>query len=274
MQVQGIQRDPTRIVAGDRVRLQPGDYGLLQYGELSVFFQLGWRAAALPEISRKETLVTLSLLLSLVLHVGFFAAAFVLTRSPPIPKPAELSSQGELAARFRVSHGFIFSPGVREISEGVDGAPSHLLAADLQDEISRAVSMITSVGPSGAGRKTPEPTKAAAPALRKVVAAAGTGTAQGGLSKEKVRQVVTLNIAPLQICYENEVQRVADLKGDVSIAWQIAADGSVTASSVSRSSLGLAKAESCMLRQVNQWRFPPSATATNVTWPFSFALAD
>jgi hypothetical protein len=29
-----------------------------------------------------------------------------------------------------------------------------------------------------------------------------------------------------------------------------------------------------MLRQVNQWRFPPSATATNVTWPFSFALAD
>jgi hypothetical protein len=283
LRLQGIDQDPTRITAGAAVRLQLGDFGLLQYGELSVFFQLGMRAPPVPEPRRVLTLSALSTLLSIALHAGLFAAAFALTRTPALLKPAELSSRDDIAARFGIRPDLIRptpGPWLSEsvaLAPGADrhrGGPGGLSAADLQGEVNQAVSKIKSVGASGSGRKPPETAKPSAVGNRRVVASAVTGTADGGLSKEKVRQVVSLHVAPLQICYENEVQRIADLKGDVSIAWQIAADGSVAASSISRSSLGLARAESCMLRQVKEWSFPPSAAATNVTWQFSFALAD
>jgi hypothetical protein len=285
MKLGGIEQDPTRIAAGDAVRLRLGDFGLLQYGAFSIFFQLGRKGPPLIETRRSETLVVLTMLVSLALHAAVFAAAILLT-SPELAKPAELTGRDELAARYGVRPEFIRpTPGPwpagaagAQGAEQSHGGPGAAPAADLQADLARALGMIKSVAPASGGRKVPDAPKAAAAgggaAGRRVIASAVAGTAQGGLSKEKVKHLVTTHVAPLQICYENEVQRVANLQGEVSLAWQIAPDGSVTSATVSRSSLGLAKAESCMLRQVKEWQFPPSAAATNVVWSFGFALGD
>jgi len=286
MRLRGMEQDPTRVTAGELIRLRPGDWGLVQYGTFSIFFQLGFRAPSLPQVRRSDRLVTLAMLVSLLIHAALFAAIFVLTSRPPIQKPAELQSREEMAARFGVRPEFIRpTPGPWSSGDvaGAPGAGRHggslaeMSASDVRSELEQAIGMVKSLGPAGSGRRAQDFAKSSASGAapgRRVVAAAGAGIAQGGVPKEKVKEVVTAHVASIKACYEIEAQRIAGLRGEISIAWQIAPDGTVTSATVSRTSLGIASAETCMLRQVKQWQFPVSAAATNVTWSFGFALGD
>jgi len=97
--------------------------------------------------------------------------------------------------------------------------------------------------------------------------------ARGGLSAEQVRRVVMAHVGAVRACYESEAQRNTSLKGGITLSWQIAPDGSVSAPALAGSTLNNARVEGCVLRQLRGWHFPASESQTIVpSFPFSFAL--
>ena len=59
---------------------------------------------------------------------------------------------------------------------------------------------------------------------------------------------------------ESEAERNPNLKGGVTVAWQIAPEGNVTGRNLANSSLGNPRVEGCVVRQVKGWKFPSSWT--------------
>jgi hypothetical protein len=103
--------------------------------------------------------------------------------------------------------------------------------------------------------------------------ASGAGTGGGGLSQEQIRRVVMAHLGALRACYESEAERNPNLRGGVTVEWQIAPEGAVSGATLGGSSLGSARVEGCVVRQVKAWRFPSSAAPSRVSWPFKFGLA-
>src|SRR5258708_51764 len=106
LRLRGREEDPTRVASAP-VPLIPGDWGLLQYGAFSLFFQFAHAPPPLMQKRRRDLLVGLSIVSSVILHFGFFGLVRALTTPPPIPKPAELSNPDEIAARFGVERAFL-----------------------------------------------------------------------------------------------------------------------------------------------------------------------
>ena len=104
------------------------------------------------------------------------------------------------------------------------------------------------------------------------VATGGTPAAHGGLSPEQVRRVVVAHEGALRACYESEAQRNPNLRGGLTVAWQIDPGGTVPSASVGSTSLDNARVEGCVVRQVRSWKFPTNDSATSVTYPFKFGV--
>ena len=101
----------------------------------------------------------------------------------------------------------------------------------------------------------------------------GTPRVNGYLSPEQINRVVRANAAAIRYCYEVEVQRQPNLRGRVAINWRINLQGSVTSARVAESTLGNARVEGCMVRQIRRWRFPePDGGEVVVTYPFIFGV--
>jgi hypothetical protein len=97
--------------------------------------------------------------------------------------------------------------------------------------------------------------------------------AAGGLSSEQVRRVVMAHTGSLRACYESEAQRNPQLRGGVTVAWQIDANGAVTGASLAGTTLNNARVEGCIQRQVKAWHFPTSDAPTTVAgYPFRFGV--
>lgn len=112
-----------------------------------------------------------------------------------------------------------------------------------------------------------------APGESRVAVASGNVQAGGGLTPEQVRRVVVAHQNALRACYELEAQKNPNLKGGLTVAWQIEPSGSTGGSArVVQSSLGSPRVEGCVVRQVASWRFPASDRATPVTFPFKFGV--
>jgi hypothetical protein len=86
--------------AGAPVPVLPGDYGLIQYGLFSVFFQYTTAAQPLGGSVALEPLVGLSLFSSIVLHLGVIGLLIVNWTPPDYQLPPELVSPEDYAARF------------------------------------------------------------------------------------------------------------------------------------------------------------------------------
>jgi len=387
LRLRGREEDPTRIAAAP-VPLIPGDWGLLQYGAFSLFFQFAHAPPPLVQKRRRDLLVGLSIVSSVIFHFGFFGLVRALTTPPPIPKPAELSNPDEIAARFGVERAFIQErpepvpgadksggtgvkdPGAKdtkkqgggkkmaeaegklgrngkedhtelpgEIRNGLGGV-SDVLASETGDEIKHTLGTISSVaaalgglnsnnivlgmgtgtglkgtgpggggvgagvpfgsgtlntgwgfgngggfgsgagGPGGKGRGgtglggTGSGTgSGAGTGEREVAVSSGAGSGSGGLSQEQIRRVVMAHLGALRACYESEAERNPNLKGGLTVKWQIAPEGSVSGANLAGSSLGNPRVEGCVVRQVKGWRFPSSNALSNVEWPFKFGLA-
>jgi hypothetical protein len=387
LRLRGREEDPTRIAAAP-VPLVPGDWGLLQYGAFSLFFQFAHAPPPLMQKRRRDLLVGLSIASSVILHFGIFGLVRALTTPPPIPKPAELSNPDEIAARFGVERAFIEEkpepmpgadksggtgvkdPGARdtkkqgggkkmaeaegklgkngkedhtelpgEIRNGLGGV-SDVLASETGDEIKHTLGTISSVaaalgglnsqnivlgmgtgtglkgvgpggggigpgvpfgsgtlntgwgfgngggygrgsgGPGGAGRGgnglggTGSGTgSGSGTGERQVAVASGAGTGSGGLSQEQIRRVVMAHLGALRACYESEAERNPNLKGGLTVKWQIAPEGNVSGANLASSTLGNPRVEGCVVRQVKGWRFPSSPAVSTVEWPFKFGLA-
>ncbi|HKQ71566.1 MAG TPA: AgmX/PglI C-terminal domain-containing protein [Polyangiaceae bacterium] len=383
LRLRGREEDPTRLAVAP-VPLYPGDWGLLQYGTFSIFFQFGLAPPPITQKRRRDLLVGLALVSSVVLHIGLFGLVRALTTPPPIPKPAELSNPDEIAARFGVQRAFIEEPpppapgadksggtGVKdpgahdtkkqgggkkmaeaegklgksgkedhtelpgEIRNGLGGV-SDVLASETGDEIKHTLGTISSVaaalgglnsqnivlgmgsgtglkgaGPGGGGTGPGVPFgsgtlntgwgfgnggglgsgsggpggagkggngmggtgSGSGSGERQVAVSSGAGSGTGGLSPEQIRRVVMAHIGALRACYESEAERNPNLKGGVTVQWQIAPEGNVSGASLAGSSLGNPRVEGCVVRQVKGWRFPSSSSPSNVNWPFKFGLA-
>jgi hypothetical protein len=103
----------------------------------------------------------------------------------------------------------------------------------------------------------------------KVAGAAGAKAGQG-LTPEQIRRVVMSRYGAFRACYESAAARDPSLQGGVTISWSVTPGGSVAGASIASSSLGNARVEGCILRQIRRLRFPTADKATNAAFPFVF----
>ncbi len=90
--------------------------------------------------------------------------------------------------------------------------------------------------------------------------------------KRAIQYVVASHRGALRECYWNEAARTPGLTGEILVRWHIDPGGSITESSIRRSSLSNANVEGCILREVNSWSFPATGQAADVNYPFRFGV--
>lgn len=112
LKLRGRDEDPVALArTGAAIPVVPGDYGLLQYGLFSIFFQYttpGRRTSYFLELvlawlRSQGLLVSMSIVSSVILHLGALGLIRALMTPPPIGSPLELQSDADLAARFRMT---------------------------------------------------------------------------------------------------------------------------------------------------------------------------
>ncbi len=92
-----------------------------------------------------------------------------------------------------------------------------------------------------------------------------------GLPKDVINAVVQRHRSEIRACYDAALQRNPNLRGKVSIAFSISAQGDVISASVRESTLGDGGLDGCIVSRVKTWKFPkPEApVVTEVTaYPF------
>lgn len=101
---------------------------------------------------------------------------------------------------------------------------------------------------------------------------AGRPAASGGLSADQIARVVRQNASAIRYCYETQVQRRPNLRGQISIGFAIAQSGSVSSARVASSSMGSPDVEGCIVRVFRRMRFPQSESGdSRGTFPFNFS---
>ena len=124
-------------------------------------------------------------------------------------------------------------------------------------------------GDYGRGQGDHEPVVTGAPRLAQII----EEPLRRRLSAEQIRRVVVRHEGALRACYDTELTRDANVRGGVTIAWTISADGAVGNASVAGSTITNVRVERCVLRQVKSWRFPESEASTTITaYPFVFGV--
>lgn len=99
--LRGRMEDPAALArAGAPMAILPGDYGLVQYGQFSIFFQFTDSPTAMAGRRFPEVLALLALFCSAILHLGLLGVLRTLMTPAGLPKPLELSNPDEVAARF------------------------------------------------------------------------------------------------------------------------------------------------------------------------------
>jgi hypothetical protein len=117
--LRGRAEDPAAIArTNTAVPIMPGDFGLIQYGQVSLFFQYTTQPIKLPAFRGPELLVLLAALCSAILHVGGIGLLSTLSTPLPYPKPPELESPDDLASRFKVKRAELEPPPPPAVAEG------------------------------------------------------------------------------------------------------------------------------------------------------------
>ena len=374
MLLRGRHEDPVAIAkTGAPVQVMPGDYGLVQYGLFSVFFQYTTPADVIGGGFGIELLTVLAIFSSGLLHVGMLGMVRTLMTPPPLNKPLELTNRDEYAARFGLrrpiseetppptagdASGAAKSDPTKDDSKGGEkkiagaegkfgvkgsqknaappgdvhattnyGGISEVLNSETGDEIRHTLKTIDTVASALSGLNSTTVTLGGGPGTglrgggaggggngagvafgsgtlntgwgpgagggrgaggggsgnggagtgaggeRNVAVTAGAPAAKGGLSPEQVRRVVLAHTGALRACYESEAQRNPNLRGGVTVQWQIEPAGTVSSASLAGTTLSNQRVEGCVLRQVKTWHFPTSDSATTVASnPFKFGV--
>jgi hypothetical protein len=115
LHLRGRQEDPCELgKSGAPIPVVPGDYGLLQYGSFSVFFQFAHTAPA----PKARLRIDLSLLLAFAFAVltigGSLLLLYMLYPQQELAKPLELTSPEELEVRYH------FTPPPPEPAPGAE----------------------------------------------------------------------------------------------------------------------------------------------------------
>lgn len=101
--LRGRRENPEALArSGAPIPIVPGDFGLVQYGDFSIFFQFTEAPRALPKPRRIQWPLVLSFLFSCIAVGGGLALIWAVTTPRGIPKPLELTSNAELAVQFNI----------------------------------------------------------------------------------------------------------------------------------------------------------------------------
>jgi hypothetical protein len=103
LHLRGRVENPALLArSGAPIPIVPGDWGLLQYGSFSLFFQFSDAPPALSKRRRISWQLVLSFIFSCLAVGGGLALIWAITTPPMIPKPLELTSDAELALQFNI----------------------------------------------------------------------------------------------------------------------------------------------------------------------------
>lgn len=93
-----------------------------------------------------------------------------------------------------------------------------------------------------------------------------------GLTRDEVGRVIHSHLAEVRYCYEASMVHSPEIEGRISISFSVGSDGGVTSSSVHDSTVRDPRLDACLLKRLNQWKFPkPKGGVTvAVTYPFIF----
>lgn len=94
-----------------------------------------------------------------------------------------------------------------------------------------------------------------------------------GLPKDVINAVVQRHRSEIRACYDAALQRNPNLRGKVTIAFNIQPNGIVSSSTVKESTIGDRGLESCITSRVTTWVFPkPEAPVETVVSAYPFYL--
>lgn len=121
LHLRGRQEDPAVLgKSGAPIPIVAGDYGVVQYGSFSVFFQFA-HAAPVPRTRWRPDLgVLLAFLFAIVTLGGGLMLLYMLYPRAELPKPLELTSPEELEVKYRFTPPPEPAPGGE--AEGAAGA--------------------------------------------------------------------------------------------------------------------------------------------------------
>ncbi len=94
----------------------------------------------------------------------------------------------------------------------------------------------------------------------------------GGLDRQVIADYIQTQLGSILFCYERQLSANPNLFGKVSVKFSIKGDGLIESSTVSETTLRSKAVESCLLSQINKWKFPKPKNGTTVvvTYPFMF----
>lgn len=121
--LRGRRENPAALAStGAPIPIVAGDYGVIQYGNFSVFFQF---ADAVPVMKKRRRIdwgLLLSFLFAMIAVGGGLALMWAITTPRGIPKPLELTSQADLLASLNLKPEEVPPPpevGEKEKGSGV-----------------------------------------------------------------------------------------------------------------------------------------------------------
>jgi len=102
-------------------------------------------------------------------------------------------------------------------------------------------------------------------------AASDRVSSQGQIDKDAVAKAINSHLAEVQRCYEAALLKNPGLAGKVVLEWSISTQGRVVSSKSKSSTLKDSSVETCILRSLNGWQFPPArGQSVIITYPFIF----
>lgn len=95
----------------------------------------------------------------------------------------------------------------------------------------------------------------------------------GSLDKEKIRQVIRSHRMAIAMCYERELLEHKGLQGRTKVRFVIQANGHVSNSETTSSTLDAPTVEACVNREIETWQFPEpeGGGIVVVNYPFNFS---
>ena len=182
LHLRGRQEDPCELgKSGAPVPIVAGDYGLLQYGSLSIFFQFAHPAPAPKSRFSIDPALLLSFVFALLTIGGSLMLVYMLFPQQELAKPLELTSPEELRVQYH------FSPPPPDPAPG--GEEEGAAGAKAKEPEKAAGSTQRAPGPN---KPSPEP-PAAADSDGPQGLSAMTDVMQGAIGKEVMETLGTLS---------------------------------------------------------------------------------
>lgn len=103
----------------------------------------------------------------------------------------------------------------------------------------------------------------------------GRVVTKGGLDRDVIARVIKKYQRQIKFCYEKELTKNPNLYGKIVTFFVIAADGSVQTASVVETEMNSEPVESCIVRNIQRWRFPApkGGGSVEVRYPWVFKSA-